>query len=132
MKFGQVASVFKEHLDKVYAAGREGVAHLDGQNIFLYQNTSDGTGDLLVDFGVGTPWSFEPHGEVRCIEIPGGNIVTTAHFGSYAKLREGHEAIHRWCEQHHRSRTGVSWEIYGHWTDDPSQLRTDICYQLST
>jgi len=25
---------------------------------------------------------------------------------------------------------GPNWEIYGHWTDDPAQLRTDVFYLL--
>jgi hypothetical protein len=27
--------------------------------------------------------------------------------------------------------TGVDWEIYGHWDDDPAKLRTDVFYLLA-
>ena len=29
------------------------------------------------------------------------------------------------------TRDRTSWEVYGHWSEDPAQLRTDVFYLLS-
>jgi effector-binding domain-containing protein len=74
---------------------------------------------------------FEPTEVVVCATVPGGAIATTAHFGPYDRLGAAHDAVQAWCKREGRALTGVSWEIYGDWTDDPSQLRTDVCYLLA-
>jgi hypothetical protein len=35
-----------------------------------------------------------------------------------------------WCRTHGRRVAGPSWEIYGHWTEDESRLRTDVYHLL--
>jgi hypothetical protein len=50
--------------------------------------------------------------------------------GDYARIGEANAAIIAWCRANDRLRAGPSWEVYGHWTDDPAQLRTDIYYLL--
>jgi effector-binding domain-containing protein len=53
-----------------------------------------------------------------------------AHIGSYSRLGAAHDAIVKYCEANGRKMTGVNWEVYGHWTDDESKLRTDVYYLL--
>src|SRR5262249_28162531 len=69
---------------------------------------------------------------VVCSSTPAGLVATTAHFGPYARLGEAHQAILRWCADHGYKLAGPSWEVYGHWDDDPAKLRTDIYYLLQT
>jgi len=50
--------------------------------------------------------------------------------GLYQKLSEAHTAVRRWCAEHGYALAGPNWEIYGDWTDNPAELRTDVFYLL--
>ena len=62
---------------------------------------------------------------------PAGTVATTLYFGPYNQMKPAHHAIHQWVKDNNRRLAGPSWEIYGHWTDDPAALRTDIFYLLA-
>jgi effector-binding domain-containing protein len=62
---------------------------------------------------------------------PAGTVATTVYMGPYDQMKPAHEAIHKWVRENGRRFAGPSWEVYGHWSDDPAQLRTDIYYLLS-
>jgi effector-binding domain-containing protein len=85
---------------------------------------------LDVAFGVGTIEPFERIGAVEPLSLPLGEVVTTTHWGSYAKLGAAHDAVAAWCRVHGRRRAGTSWEVYGDWTEDETRLRTDVFYLL--
>jgi effector-binding domain-containing protein len=55
----------------------------------------------------------------------------TVHRGSYQELGAAHEAVISWCAKQGLDRTGVRWEIYGHWHEDPASVETEVYYQLS-
>ncbi len=127
---GQVARHFGAALDQVYAAARAGVVSLDGQNIFIYRAA---TADMLtVDFCVGIKAPFEATGSVLPMETPHGIAAMTTHMGDYGRLGEANAAIIAWCRDSGRERAGPSWEIYGHWHDDPAKLRTDVYWLLKS
>jgi hypothetical protein len=62
---------------------------------------------------------------------PAGTVATTVYFGPYDRMGPAHEAILRWTRENGRKLAGPSWEVYGHWNDDPAKVRTDIFYLLS-
>ena len=62
---------------------------------------------------------------------PAGKVATTIYMGPYDRMGPAHEAIHRFAREHGYKLAGASWEVYGHWNEDPSKLRTDIFYLLS-
>ena len=125
---GRVAQEFGRHLDQVYAAARSGAVHLDGQNIFVYRAaTAD---ELTVDFCVGVTAPFTAVGQVEPLETPHGLAAMTTHVGDYARLGEATAAIRAWCRENGRVPTGPSWEVYGHWNADPTQLRTEVYHLL--
>ena len=128
LPIGRVPTSFATYLNQVYAAARGGGIPLDGQNIFVYRRAEGDEVD--VDFGVGVTERFTSTGTVTCAELPTGEVATTTHWGNYTGLGDAHGAVIAWCRAHKREITGTRWEIYGHWTDDPSQLRTDIFYLL--
>jgi effector-binding domain-containing protein len=87
-------------------------------------------GQLDVEIGVEVADPFAGDGTVSCSATPAGRVATTIHIGPYGRLVEAHQAIVRWCRDHHRNPTEINWEIYGHWDDDPEKLRTDVSYLL--
>jgi len=127
---GAVSSSFRRYLDQVYAAAGTGAVHLDGQNVFLYHGVPDRPAELDVAFGVGVTAPFATVDAVQPTHLPAGEVATTTHWGSYAKLGAAHAAVVEWCRAHGRQRTGASWEVYGHWTDDETSLRTDVFHLL--
>ena len=128
VRLGQVGREFGKHLDQVYAAGKGGALQLDGQNIFIYR-ARDGE-MLTVDFCVGTKAPFDPIGAVQSLTTPSGRAAMTTHVGDYGQIGEANAAILAWCDANGRERAGPSWEVYGHWDNDPSKLRTEIYYLL--
>ena len=127
---GRVGAEFRTHLDQVYAAARTGALNLDGQNVLIYRA---GPGnDLLVEFCVGVKEPFAAIGSVVPIATPSGMVAATTHWGDYGRLGDAHAAVLAWCRAHDRVLAGPSWEVYGHWYDDPAKLRTDLFYLLET
>jgi effector-binding domain-containing protein len=125
---GRVGQEFGRYLDQVYAAARAGAVALDGQNIFIYRGATDG--QLTVDFCVGVTAPFSATGAVMPLETPSGAAATTIHHGDYGQLGQANAAILAWCRAQGRALAGPSWEVYGHWHDDPAQRRTDVYYLL--
>jgi len=119
---------FVEYLNQVYDAARSGTIELDGQNIFHYSGDAHGEAD--VEFGVGAKRAFAPTGAVVPSTTPSGRVATTTHWGDYAGLGVAHDAVVRWCKSQGLALAGPRWEVYGHWSDDPATLRTDIYYLL--
>ncbi|HEU4997263.1 MAG TPA: GyrI-like domain-containing protein [Gemmatimonadaceae bacterium] len=129
MPAARVPAVFAQYLNQVYAAARKGAVHVDGQNIFVYRSTGRDD-EIDVEFGVGVTSHFPAAGPVIYSELPVGEVATTTHWGDYARLGDAHAALIAWCRAHGRELAGPRWEVYGHWTDDPTRLRTDIYYLL--
>jgi effector-binding domain-containing protein len=86
---------------------------------------------MNIDFGVQIPDRLDGVGDVRCVETPSGEVAQTVHFGPYDRLGEAHAAIHLWCKTNQRRIGAASWEIYGHWNNDPDKLETTIRYLLA-
>jgi len=87
---------------------------------------------MNIDFGVQVAHRFEPEGSIQCIETPAGEVARTVHIGPYNRLGDAHNAIHEWCAAHNRKIGQASWEIYGHWNNDPALLETTIKYLLAS
>jgi hypothetical protein len=62
---------------------------------------------------------------------PAGLVATTTYFGPYDRMGPAHEAIHHWARDSGYKLAGPSWEVYGHWSDNPAELRTDIYYLVA-
>ena len=101
-----------------------------GRHVAVYW---DGT--IRLEVGVETNESFPDGGDVVRSATPAGSAASLVHLGPYNQLGVAHQAIRDWCSAHNRQLAGPNWEIYGHWQDDwnadPSQIRTDVFYQLA-
>lgn len=105
--------------DQFYATSKGNA----GLNIVLY--TDPGVaGEFEIACGV----QVEKDGNAS---TPGGAAATTVYMGPYDQMKPAHEAIHRWAHENGRRLAGSSWEVYGHWNEDPAKLRTDIFYLLA-
>ena len=131
VKIGEVKTAWKPAIDEVWTFLR---AHpdlrTDGHNVFLYHHPASRDLPMDVDFGVEVTRTFDPTGDVRPTQTPAGEVAMAVHVGSYDGLPLAHDAIHAWRAREGRTFAGTSWEIYGDWSDDPSQLETTICYLL--
>jgi hypothetical protein len=101
-----------------------------GRHVALYWN-----GDIRLEAGVELADPFVESGELVRSATPAGLTAFTSHLGPYGELWRAHEAIRRWCGARGHRLVGPNWEIYGHWqsewNDDPSKIRTDVCYQVA-
>jgi len=100
-----------------------------GRNVAVYRHTE--TRELDVEIGVEVGANAAGGGDVVLSATPSGTVATVAHFGSYSLLSNANDAIRAWCDANHHQIAGPSWEVYGHWTDDPARVRTDVFYLLN-
>lgn len=93
-----------------------------GLNIVLYPGNV--SGEFEIECGV----QVESGGNSS---TPAGLIATTVYLGPYNQMKPAHTAIHQWVRDNSYKLAGPSWEVYGHWNEDPAKLRTDIFYLLA-
>jgi effector-binding domain-containing protein len=111
-------------LDQVWPVLREqGVP--TGHNVVIYHG-----GPKMIDVGVEAFGEFAETRDLRHTATPSGEAVTTTHWGDYSKMQPAYAALERWWQENHRRPAGISWEVYGDWHDDPSEVRTDIYFLL--
>ena len=122
-------SVWGPLLDEVYGFVRPHpeLARQEGpelwRNAFLYLDDKP-----TVEIGVLVARPFEPRGRVVPSQLPAGDVVTAVHRGDYSQMGRTHQAVNDFIAEHRLVRVGPSWEIYGHWREDPSELETEIYY----
>ncbi len=124
-----------ELFDEVYQRLAKSTVRQKGLNVVVYQNEAGQ--NLLaspkgcpIEVGVQVAAPFTSNAGLIYSATPEGAVATVAHYGPYVRLGEAHEAIQQWSTIHHRLLAGPCWEVYGHWTDDPVKLRTDVFYLL--
>jgi effector-binding domain-containing protein len=96
-----------------------------GRHLALYLDR-----EVNLEVGAEVDQPFAGNDQVVCSSTPAGLAATTAHWGPYHLLGEAHDAICQWCNAQGHTLAGPRWEVYGHWHDDPAQLRTDVFYLL--
>jgi effector-binding domain-containing protein len=102
-----------------------------GRHVAIYWDSI-----IRLEVGVELYGPFEEQGEVVRSATPAGSVASATHYGPYCGLGAAHQAVREWCEANNHRLAGPSWEIYGHWQNEwntnPSQIRTDVYYQLAT
>jgi effector-binding domain-containing protein len=125
MFFVECPEVVPQGCGEVWTFLRSAQFPQPGRNLALYLD-----GEINVEIGVAVAHPFTGNDRVFCSCTPAGTVATLAHLGPYHRLGETHAAICRWCLENGHALAGPSWEVYGHWTDDPAQLLTDVYYLL--
>ncbi len=128
---GSISPTVMELFDQVYRLLAGGQVQQDGQNVVVYLNAPDK--NLLktpdgcpIEVGVQVTAPFTDGGGLISSATPGGWAATVAHMGPYEQLGQAYQALDQWCAANHRTQAGPFWEVYGDWSDDPAQLRTDV------
>ncbi len=121
----ELASVVPQLCGEVWQFVREVGSLRPGRNLALYLD-----GAITLECGVEVAGSFAGNGRVIPSRTPAGTVATTRHLGPYDRLGEAHAAILAACKERGLALAGPNWEVYGHWTDDVAQLRTDVYYLL--
>ena len=121
----ELSRVVPEACGEVWNYLRTVGAPRPGRHVALYLD-----GEINLEVGVEMDQDFLESDRVCRSCTPAGLVATTGHFGPYHLLGEAHKAILLWCAHHGHAPAAQSWEIYGHWNDDPAQLRTDVFYLL--
>ena len=100
-----------------------------GRHVAIYWDAA-----IMLEVGVELLGPFVEQGDVIRSETPGGHVATITHLGPYGGLGAAHQTIQDWCRINGHHLAGPNWEIYGHWLPewnaDPSQIRTDVFYQV--
>jgi effector-binding domain-containing protein len=119
----ELAKTITRLLDEVWPALR-GQNVRTGHNVIVYRG-GDAT-SLDVEIGVEAFTEFNEVDDVRRSSTPAGEAATIAHYGDYSGLGAANAALGAWCRANKRHPTGVSWEVYGDWHEDPAKVRTDV------
>lgn len=115
--------------DALYSLISAGKLTKQGHNIAMYRNVDKNEVDVEIGVQVSAP--FEDLGQVVFREIPAGSAATLTYYGPYSGLPAAHSSVIEWARKTGAELAGVNWEIYGDWSDDPAQLRTDIFHLLA-
>ena len=121
----ELARVVPQGCGEVWAFVRAAGLPHPGRHLALYLD-----GEINLEVGVEVTQPFTGDGRVVCSSLPAGPVATAAHLGPYDRLGEAHGAIRAWCAGQGHALAGPCWEVYGHWTDAPARLRTDVFYLL--
>ena len=113
-------------LNEVYAAAAAGAFAQNGHNIMVFLDDRP-----RVEVGIQVARAFTPVGRVVPSRLPAGTAAMAVHQGPYDRLNDAHVAVRRWCAGRGLRTTGVRWEIYGDWAEDPAQLETEVWYQVA-
>jgi effector-binding domain-containing protein len=121
----ELATLIPKACGEVWAFMRAPDLPRPGRHLALYLD-----GEMNIECGAEVFQPFTGNERVVCSTTPAGMVATTTHLGPYHRLGEAHDAIRQWCADHGHALAGPSWEVYGHWRDDPTQLRTDVFWLL--
>lgn len=132
VKFPDLAKEIRRRLDLAWSHIRANEL-APGHNVVVYRGPVHGPEGGEVDIGVQVDrFAGESDDGVHEVVLPATTVARAAHTGSYDRLGETHAVVLAFCEHNGHALSGLSWEIYGDWTDDISALETDVVYELIT
>ena len=121
-------TLWSELLDEVWGYVR-GAGVQAGRNVMLYLDDVPN-----VEVGVELEGPFaDSSGRVVASALPAGRAATTVARGAPSPegIAAAHGAVVNWCDANGHARTGVRWEVYDHWRDDPDSFETAVYWLLA-
>lgn len=130
-----VAQKIPELLSQVWEFIGEAGLPRTGNNVVVYLPEADGScffdeSGIPAQMGVLLEVPFEAKSDVFASATPAGRVATTLHRGPYHNLPAAHAVVHSWCAENGLELVGPNWEVYGHWSENPDELQTDVYYLL--
>jgi effector-binding domain-containing protein len=131
--FEQLPTVIPETCGVVWDRLRAAGITENGRNVTVYV----GNANAAIDMQIGVEVDGEACRKIEWSEgmyvtsTPIGDVAHAVYMGDYADLYLVHRSIAEWSNEVGRALAGPSWEVYGHWSDDPTKLRTDVYYLLA-
>jgi effector-binding domain-containing protein len=128
----ELRTVFDRGFGEVMRVAKaQGVA-ISGPPFGFYPRMPTDTVEVAVGFPVSA--SVTPEGDVTTFELPGGQVVTGMHVGSYESLESSYRELTEWAAAEGHSLAGHMWESY--LTDpraqpDPATWQTRITWPLA-
>jgi len=110
---------------EVWTYAREAGLESPGRHVAVYLDDR-----ITFECGVEVGAPFEGSDRVVPSTTPGGTTASVTLTGPYSGLSDAHRTIVEWSRASGRGLAGPSWEVYGHWAEDPEQLRTEVHYLL--
>ena len=128
----ELSANISESLGEVWTFVREAVDLGPRHSVVLYKgNPNAGPADVEIGVQVARPFDGTSPAGVRCSELPAGRVARAMHRGPYDQMAPTYQAIENWAKDTGHTLSGPSWEIYGDWTEDPSQLKVEIVFMLA-
>ena len=125
-RWSDVTTTIRSTFDRLYSPGALAPGH--GHNFILYSNETKEGGTLLVGVLDRQPGGGDA--DVKAAHVPGGRVITAAHWGDYSRMRETYDVLHAEVKAKGLRRAPMSLEIYGDWSDDPTKVKTDVYLYL--
>ena len=122
------ATLWRELLDEVWGYVR-GAGVKAGRNVMVYLDDAP-----TVEVGVELEGILAaPSGRIVASALPKGRAATTVARGAPSPegIAAAHAAVIDWCDANGHARTGVRWEVYDHWRDDPDSFETAVYWLLA-
>jgi effector-binding domain-containing protein len=100
-----------------------------GRNVMLYKDDVPN-----VEVGAEVAGPFAPHDRIVPSRLPAGRAARAVSRGAPSPegLNAAHGAVRGWCAANGLELTGVRWEVYDHWRDDPERFETEVYWLLRT
>jgi effector-binding domain-containing protein len=124
-QLSELSTVVPQACGEVWTFLRSSNFPRPGRNLSVYLDD-----EINLEVGVEVFKPFAGNDRVVCSSTPAGMAATAVHMGPYDRLGDEYTAIHQWAGAHGQSLARPCWEVYGHWNDDPAQLRTDVFYLI--
>ena len=106
----ELRSVFDRGFGEVMRVAKaQGVA-ISGPPFGFYPRMPTDTVEVAVGFPVSA--AVDPDGDVIPFELPGGQVVTGMHVGSYESLEASYRELTEWAAAEGYSLAGHMWESY--------------------
>jgi effector-binding domain-containing protein len=118
-------------LDRVFTALGQGVFEQGGSVMVIYRHVDLETGHFDLEAGVEAAGPFEARDGVAPTTTPACTVARLVHPGDYGGLPAAHQRLYHWAKDNGHTPTGLNWEIYSDWSDDPDELRTEVLYLLA-
>jgi len=131
----EISKAFGEGLQSVFAHAQQQGLTITGRPFARYPDMSGGMMTIEPGMCLASEAAPTEAGEdgVRIDALPGGDVATTVHAGSYETLGETHNAVRAWIAEQGLTPAGAPWEVYitdPMATPDTADWRTEVYWPV--